>query len=80
FVFPAIYLATEAWKRVRFADISPRLYDEIINTVMLASIATIVTLTIGLIVAYAIRLRPGNASQWFFRFSTMGYAAPGTVI
>jgi iron(III) transport system permease protein len=80
FVFPAIYLATEAWKRVRFAGISPRLYDEIINTVMLASIATIVTLTIGLIVAYAIRLRPGNASQWFFRFSTMGYAAPGTVI
>jgi iron(III) transport system permease protein len=80
FVFPAIDLATEAWKRVRFAGISPRLYDEIINTVMLASIATIVTLTIGLIVAYAIRLRPGNASQWFFRFSTMGYAAPGTVI
>ncbi len=80
FIFPAIYLATEAWKRVRFAGISPRLYDEIINTVMLASIATIVTLTIGLIVAYAIRLRPGNASQWFFRFSTMGYAAPGTVI
>ncbi len=80
FVFPAIYLAAEAWKRVRFAGISPRLYDEIINTVILASIATIVTLTIGLIVAYAIRLRPGNASQWFFRFSTMGYAAPGTVI
>jgi iron(III) transport system permease protein len=80
FIFPAIYLAAEAWKRVRFAGISPRLYDEIINTVMLASIATIVTLTIGLIVAYAIRLRPGNASQWFFRFSTMGYAAPGTVI
>lgn len=80
FVFPAIYLATEAWKRIRFAGISPRLYDEIINTVILASVATIVTLTIGLIVAYAIRLRPGNASQWFFRFSTMGYAAPGTVI
>lgn len=80
FVFPAMYLAVEAWKRVRFAGISPRLYGEIINTVTLASIATIVTLTIGLIVAYAIRLRPGKASQWFFRFSTMGYAAPGTVI
>lgn len=80
FVFPAIYLSSEAWKRVRFAGISPRLYDEIINTIALATAATIVTLIVGLIVAYTIRLRPGQASQWFFRFSTMGYAAPGTVI
>lgn len=80
FVFPAIYLAVEAWKRMRFAGISPRLYDEIINTITLASTATVVTILVGLVVAYAMRLRPGHASQWFFRFSTMGYAAPGTVI
>ena len=80
FAFPATYLVIEAWKRMRFAGISPRLYDEIITTITLATSATIVTLIVGLIVAYTMRLRPGHASQWFFRFSTMGYAAPGTVI
>ncbi|WOC16350.1 ABC transporter permease [Pseudochrobactrum sp. MP213Fo] len=80
FVFPAIYLIVEAWKRVRFAGISPRLYNEALNTITLAATATIVTLIFGLIAAYAMRLRPGHASQWFYRFSTMGYAAPGTVV
>lgn len=80
FVFPAIYLTAEAWKRVRFAGISPRLYGEIFNTITLAATATILILITGLIVAYTTRLRSGRISQWFFRFSTMGYAAPGTVI
>lgn len=80
FIAPAIYLCAEAWKRYRFAGISPRLYDEMINTIALATIATIVTLVFGLILANTLRLRPGRFSQWFYRFSTMGYAAPGTVI
>lgn len=80
FAAPATYLVIQAWKRVRFAGISPRLYDEAINTIALASAATVLTLMFGLIVAYAMRLRPGQFSQWFYRLSTMGYAAPGTVI
>lgn len=80
FIFPALYLAAEAWKRVRFAGISPRLYDEVLTTITLATTATIVTIIVGLIVAYTMRLRPGALSQGFFRISTMGYAAPGTVI
>ncbi|MGU3576035.1 ABC transporter permease [Brucellaceae bacterium C25G] len=80
FLAPAIYLTIEAWKRVQFAGISPRLYDEALNTIILAGTATIITLTFGIVVAYAMRLRPGQTTQWAYRLSTMGYAAPGTVI
>ncbi|ATN37347.1 iron ABC transporter permease (plasmid) [Rhizobium sp. ACO-34A] len=80
FVAPALYLATEAWKRYRFAGLSPRILDEAINTVTIAALATIVTLGLGMAVAYATRVRPGRLSALLLRISTVGYAAPGTVV
>jgi iron(III) transport system permease protein len=80
FIGPALYLLVEAVKRARFAGISPRLAGEAFNTILLASIATAIVLVCGMMVAYAVRLFPGAASRWFYRLSTMGYAAPGTVI
>ncbi|MHC5232235.1 ABC transporter permease [Brucella sp. LJL56] len=80
FVLPAIYLVAEAIKRVRFAGVSPRLVGEAFNTIILASVATVLVLVCGMLIAYAIRLFPGAISRWSYRLSTMGYAAPGTVI
>lgn len=80
FVFPAFYLVVEAVKRARFAGVSPRLVGEAFNTVALASVATVLVLICGIFVAYAVRLFPGGVSRWSYRLSTMGYAAPGTVI
>ncbi|MBV2143180.1 iron ABC transporter permease [Falsochrobactrum sp. TDYN1] len=80
FIMPAAYLVTEAVKRMRFAGISPRLAGEAFNTIVLSSVATALVLLCGILVAYAVRLFPGAASRWFYRISTMGYAAPGTVI
>jgi len=80
FVLPATYLVVEAVKRIRFAGVSPRLVGEAFNTVALASIATALVLICGMFVAYAVRLFPGPISRWSYRLSTMGYAAPGTVI
>ncbi len=80
FVMPATYLVVEAVKRVKFAGISPRLAGEAFNTVMLAAIATVIVLVCGMLVAYSLRLFPGRISRLCFRLSTMGYAAPGTVI
>ncbi|MFC4626261.1 ABC transporter permease [Daeguia caeni] len=80
FVLPASYLAVEAYKRYQFAGLSPRLIGEAINTVTLAAIASLLVLICGLVIAYALRLFPKAAARWFFRISTMGYAAPGTVI
>ena len=80
FVAPAIYLSTEAWKRYQFAGLSSRLLGEAISTVTLATLATVVTISLGLVVAYATRLRPGKTSALLLRLSTVGYAAPGTVV
>lgn len=80
FIAPATYLVIEAARRVRFAGVSPRLAGEAFNTVVLASTATALVLLCGMVVAYAARPFPGALSRWLYRFSTMGYAAPGTVI
>jgi len=77
---PALYLVTEAWKRIEFAGLSPRFFTEAFNTIVLASAATITTVLCGLLIAYASRLRPGAATAWLQRLSTLGYAAPGTVV
>jgi iron(III) transport system permease protein len=80
FVFPALYLATEAWRRFQFAGLSSRFLAEAANTVVFALAATVITVILGVLIAYVARLRPGPASLWFFRLSTIGYAAPGTVV
>ncbi|PCK84257.1 iron ABC transporter permease [Rhizobium sophoriradicis] len=80
FAAPALYLLIEAAKRYRFAGISPRIIDEAVNTLVIATLATIATVILGLLAAYATRLRPGQPSSWLLRCSTMGYAAPGTVV
>lgn len=80
FVAPAIYLTTEAWKRYQFAGISPRILGEAVSTVTIATISTVIIVGVGLVLAYATRVRPGAWSSALLRLSTMGYAAPGTVI
>lgn len=80
FVAPAVYLTTEAWKRYQFAGLSSRLVGEAISTLTIAILATVVTISLGLVVAYATRLRPGKTSATVLRMSTVGYAAPGTVV
>ncbi|MFN8680336.1 ABC transporter permease [Paracoccus sp. P2] len=80
FVGPAIYLVREAWKRISFAGISPRIWAEIVNTVTVSVIATFLVLLCGLTLAYAARAWPGRAMALAARASTLGYAVPGTVL
>lgn len=80
FIAPATYLVVEAWKRFQFSGLSPRFAAEAFNTLVFAGFATLATLLFGVVVAYAMRLKPGAWSSWSFRLSTVGYAAPGTVI
>lgn len=80
FVAPAIYLASEAWKRYQFAGLSHRIINEAVSTITIATLATVVTIVLGVTVAYATRVSPGRKSALFLRLSSMGYAAPGTVV
>ncbi len=80
FVGPAIYLCLEAWKRFRFAGISDRIWTEMVNTVSVSAIATIVVLACGLVIAHVARTHPGRLAALASRVSTLGYAIPGTVL
>lgn len=80
FLVPASYLVGEAVKRIRFSGIAPAIYTEIGNTVLIAAIATVVTLSLGLCIAYAARLNRGTISTILVRTASLGYALPGTVL
>ncbi len=80
FLLPALYLLVQAVKRARFAGISSEILREIVNTVVVAGVATVVALTLGLIVTYAGRLARGPIGQAIVPAASIGYAVPGTVL
>ena len=80
FVVPVAHLANEAAARVRFAGLSPVLFGEMVNTVILALIATPITVLFGLVVAYAVRRSRRAAAVAVVRVAGLGYAVPGTVL
>ncbi|MFC4728149.1 ABC transporter permease [Coralloluteibacterium thermophilus] len=84
FVLPAAYLAHESWKRVSlYGGVSDQLVASAWNTVTLALVATVATLALGLLVAWALRLaqlRRRTRSSAPLRLAALGYAVPGTVL
>jgi iron(III) transport system permease protein len=80
FLVPASYLVGEAVKRIRFNGIAPAILTEIANTVTISAVATLVTLALGLSVAYAGRLNRGTLGTVLVRTASLGYALPGTVL
>jgi iron(III) transport system permease protein len=52
----------------------------IVNTVMLAGVATLITLLLALVLAYGRRLRGNALTRTAVGIASMGYAVPGTVI
>ncbi len=80
FVLPAAYLVDQSIRRLRFAGFPETLLQATWNTVWLAAVATLTTLLLGLIVAWAARLRPGALSRGIERGASLGYAVPGTVL
>jgi iron(III) transport system permease protein len=80
FLLPALHLVNEATKRLSFAGVSPEIGREIVNTVLVSSIATAVALVLGLVIAYTARMTRGPLGAALVRASSLGYAIPGTVL
>jgi iron(III) transport system permease protein len=80
FLIPAIYLLVQATERVAAAGIPRHLIAETGYTLLFAAAATAATILLGLVVAFAVRMRrdrPANAAS---RIASLGYAIPGTVL
>lgn len=84
FVVPAAYLLWEAVARLQLGGVSPQLLVALWNTLRVALLATLVAMTLGLLVAWALRLaqarRRDGLAAVNSRTAAMGYAIPGTVL
>jgi iron(III) transport system permease protein len=80
FVVPAAYLVSESWKRMQFAGLAPALLAEALNTVLVAVLATALTVALAVIVIYAVRLGRDRTSKVMARIASLGYAVPGSVL
>ncbi|MFD1703451.1 ABC transporter permease [Methylopila henanensis] len=80
FVAPFAYLLREAWRRIAEFGLPPQILQETLNTVLFASVATVIAVTLGFVVAYAVRIGRGGPARFTLRAASVGYAMPGTVL
>lgn len=85
FLVPAAYLAVEAWERLnRVEGVSDALVRSLYNTLLVASLATLITVGAGLMIAWAGRTLRESAwrqpARGIARVGSLGYAIPGTVL
>lgn len=80
FLIPFAHLVNQTRMRIVFAGVSPAVISETFSTLMLAVIATAVTVGAGLVVAYTAHVSRGRAASRLMRTASIGYAVPGTVL
>lgn len=80
FVIPAAYLTEQSVTRIRFAGLPPTIMTEILHTVAMSAIATVLAVFFALIVIHTLRTGRGFAAELCARVASLGYALPGTVL
>ncbi|MEX2453398.1 MAG: iron ABC transporter permease [Rhodospirillaceae bacterium] len=79
FVIPAALLISYAIDTFE-QSITDRFPEAALNSLMLAGIAALSAVIVGLFLAYAVRLRKSGTLRALARFASLGYAVPGAVI
>ncbi len=80
FAAPALYLVNEACKVLMRSGFPRHTLTEAWHTITLATAATIVTVSLGLVLAYTARTLRGSLPPLLVRLGSVGYAIPGTVL
>lgn len=79
FVLPALLLADFASRRLEQL-VAPAFLSATFNSLTLAFIAAVATVGVGVMLAYAQRVRPTPLLQGAARLASIGYAVPGTIL
>lgn len=79
FVLPAAVLVRYVWLEGS-AGWTPEIARFAFNSVWLAAGAAIITVSLGMLLAYSLRLHPRGWARIFVRVATLGYAIPGAVL
>ena len=69
-----------AWAWHSRGDLDARYLGFLYHSLLLAGSGALVVTTMGLVLAYALRSRPGRLATFAGRLSILGYALPGTVL
>ncbi len=79
FLLPSYVLGDLA---IQFFDeaASPAVLGHALNSIMLASLAAVLAVGIGIFMAYGVRLYGGKLLKTMTRLASMGYAVPGSVL
>ena len=79
FIIPAIVLCFYAIDNL---DVSwnDKFRQTALNSLMLSTIAAIITVFLGIFLAYSMRIRPNRLLRWSTRLASTGYALPGAVL
>lgn len=79
FILPAILLLNMALTNPSLS-LSSNLIFYARNTLLLATIAAVITVITALIIAYSVRLQPTHLNKLLSQLAAIGYAVPGSVI
>ena len=79
FVLPAAVLLSYAVDHYGTA-MSNNFPRAALNSLMLAGVAAVVAVAVGLFLAYAVRVRRSDTLRTLARFASLGYAVPGAVL
>lgn len=79
FALPTLLLLKHALRRID-AIVSPPFLVALGHSLLMAGLACLITLSAGLILAYANRLTHSYIIRMLTNFATIGYAIPGTVL
>jgi iron(III) transport system permease protein len=80
FLLPTGYLTKAALERIGYAGLSRSILIQTGNTVLVASLATVIAVLMALLVIYTMRLAARPVARILVRSASLGYAIPGTVL
>jgi iron(III) transport system permease protein len=79
FVIPVLQLIVWFWQRGRF-DLDERYTALILHTLYLGGMAALVTVSMALLLAFALRLAPTRLMRGTVGLANVGYALPGSML
>jgi iron(III) transport system permease protein len=79
FILPALVLANNS---ITYFDaaFTSEFYQYALNSVLLSTLTALLAVIVGIFLAYAVRLRGERFLKLLVRFSSLGYAIPGSVL
>lgn len=78
FLLPSIQLIK--WFFMSLELVDKAFFIATLNTAFVSMVAALITTVVGLTLAYALKLKPGNVSQTSLNLSKLGYSVPGAIV